>query len=430
MTPIDLNVLLFVSGGLLLLAGGLAAFRPDPREVGVGAALVLLALGLVSLALYPMSPLPGGFQLDSLSAPRLPLAGLSLGAIFLVMPRRHGTPRVARALVALAVLHILLASAPADLIGAVWAASCVATALALPSGPARSLAWPYLILAAGSGLAGTMLGGEAGMALLVLAVAVRLGVFPFHSWVVASYHMAPTTIAVAIAAPMAAIVLVARTPMGFDGRLGLAVTVALALGAILTAGMAIVQTELARAVGFITVSVQTIVFLGVLDADHIGHLGGLIMWSITGLALVGLGLVTAALRSRVGPVRIDDYAGLLDQAPVLGALFLLFGMAAVGAPGTADFASEDLVLHGAIAHHTGLLLLFICAISLQGYATLHLFFRVFFGPPRSLVVADALPRERLALAVMGGLIVGAGLAPQLLINGWLLTEHAASTIMP
>ncbi len=430
MILLELHVVMFITGALLLLAGWLAAYHPDPREAGVGAGALMFALGVAALGTYGELSVPGGVQLDAVSIPRLSLAGMCLAAVFLVMPRRHGSWPLTIALVALALSHVALACAPASLVGVFWALSCSVTALAIPAGSARRVALPYLAFAAGVGLGGTVLGGDVGLALLVLAVAVRLGVFPFHSWVVASYHHAPTTIAVAVAAPMAAIVLVARTPMGFEGNLGLAITVFLAAAAIVTAALAIVQSELARAVGFVTVSVQTIVFLAVLDADHIGHLGGLMMWSVTGIALVGLGLVTAAIRSRVGDLDIDDYAGLLERAPVLGGLFLLFGLAAVGAPGTADFASEDLVLHGALAHHTGLLLLFISAVSVQGYAVLHLFYRVFFGPPRKMPVSDAMPREALALSMLGALLLGTGLAPQLLVNGWLVFEPVAMTALP
>ncbi|MCB9674379.1 MAG: hypothetical protein H6737_04635 [Alphaproteobacteria bacterium] len=420
MIALDLEMVLVVAGGLVLLASWLAAYRPDARAVGLAVGWLVFAVGIAVSALESH---PTGLLLDAVSAPRIPVVGLGLVAVFAVLPRRHADPVATLAVLAHAVAHLALTLAPTGPVsGGLWVLCSALTWAALGDPTARRLAMPYLALSAGAGLVGSIFGGDAGTWLLLLAVAIRLGVFPFHSWAVASYQLAPTTWAAAAVAPMSAIALVARAPLGFEGSVPTVLMTGLAVAALLTAGLAIVQQELSRSVGFLTASVGTIVLLGVMDADHIGHLGGLLMWNVTGLALLGLGLVAAALRSRNGCVRVDRYNGLSKQAPLFATVFLLFGLTAVGAPGTADFASEDLVLHGAMAHHSGLLLLFVSTVSAQGYAVLHLFFRVFFGPPADLHVPEALPRERIALVALGALLVTSGLAPQLLVNRWLAGE--------
>ncbi|HHO51927.1 MAG TPA: hypothetical protein ENK18_13865 [Deltaproteobacteria bacterium] len=414
---LELEPVLLVTGSLLLLVGWLATYRPDARQIGVVAGLIVTVGGATAWLLGATSPV---LLLDDVSLPRMPLIGIGLVGIFAVMPRRHARVGTMAVLIALALVDLALSAVPSrELSGPLWVLSTLLTWLALPSGPPRQIAWPYLALAAGTGLAGTFLGGSAGAGLLVFAVVIRLGIFPFHSWIISAYTLAPTTIAVALAAPMSCIALVARHPMSFDVSVAQALTAYLATAALIGGGLAVVQRYLARSVAFFTVGVQALVLLGVLDADHIGHLGGLIMWTLTGLALTGVGLVAAALRSRTGGIRIDSYAGLIGSAPTFGTLFLLFGLAAVGAPGTADFASEDLVLHGGLAHHAGLLLLYIAAVSVHGYVVLHLFYKVFFGPPRKISLRDALPREWMVLVAMGALLVLAGLAPQLLLDGWL-----------
>lgn len=434
MTALTFDAVAVVVVALTIVAVGLALYRPHPREVGLAGGLWILALACGLAWAAPRLP---GVLLDGVAIPRVATLGLVTVAVFSVMPQRHSSWGRTTLLLALMGSHLALVTAAGMLqASAAWLLSCGLTWAVLPAGPARRLALPYLALAAAAGGAGLVLDGDAGMALLLLAVVVRLGVFPFHSWVVASYTLAPTSVAVAITAPMAAVALVARAPLGLDGPLGTSVSLALAAAALLTAGLVMVQRELARAVGLLTVSVETVVVIGLLDADEIGHVGGLMMWNLTGLALVGLGLVTVALRSRVGALSLDAHSGLLAQAPVLASVFLLFGLAAVGAPGTADFASEDLVLHGAIAHHPALLLLFISAVSAQGYAVMHLFFRVFYGPPGPVRTPDALPREKVALVALAALLVAVGLAPQVVVEGWaggvapFGAEHEEASVAP
>jgi NADH:ubiquinone oxidoreductase subunit 4 (subunit M) len=92
-----------------------------------------------------------------------------------------------------------------------------------------------------------------------------------------------------------------------------------------------------------------------------------------------------------------------------------------------DFISEDLTLHGSIAHHPLLLLGFLSGVSLLGYAVLFLAFRIFLGPrPHGLAsirVPDALPREKLVLVAIAVLLLAGGLMPQAVASQ--LTRQAA-----
>lgn len=416
---LDVNLLVLTLVALVVAAGWLAAYRPDARGFGVAAGFAVLATA-TALLNYPQD-VPA-LHLDAASIPRIAIVGLGLAAVFLVMPKRHASARVTASLVALMLCDAAIAvSPPGPAVGGLWLLSSLLIWSALKPGPVRQLAKPYLAVAAAAGLTGTIVGGAVGDALLVFAVVVRLGTFPFHSWVVRAYTESASSVGVAIVAPMSAIAVIAHIPQGFDGPIAEPLAFVLPLAAIAAAGLALVQRELARAIALFTISVQSLVLMGILDADEIGHLGGLIMWAITGLALTGLGLVGAALRSRVGGVDLDQHSGLVARVPVLATFFLLFGMAAVGAPGTADFASEDLVVHGGMAHHPALLLFYISAVSVQAYTILHIFYRVFFGPlRRSIILRDALPREKVALVALAIVLLASGVFPQLLFNEWLL----------
>lgn len=418
MTALSIDLVLGVAGAIVVLSTVAATWRFCPRDVGLLVGTLLLLAGGTASLWVPLAQIPG-LVLDGVSLPRLPLSGLFLLIGLAVVPARDCNASRVAALTTLVLSDLALTMVEPSLAsGVLWALSCGATLAVLPAGPARRLAFPYLTLALAAGLGGLVLGGQGGLLLLVVAVAIRLGLFPFQTWVVTGMELTTPALLVTATAPMTAIALVARTPLTEDAVAAPYLVPLFTVGALLTGALSIIQERLTRAVGFLTISISGVVLVGVLDADEIGHLGGLIMWGITGLSLLGLGLVTAALQSRLGVVSIRELAGLGARVPTFGALFLLFGLAAVGAPGTADFASEDLVLHGSLAHHPAQLLLFVSTISVQGYAVLHVAFRAFFGPHTDLPVRDALPRERLALVGLALLLVVAGLAPQLMIMEW------------
>ncbi|MBK6810751.1 MAG: hypothetical protein IPG81_18005 [Sandaracinaceae bacterium] len=270
------------------------------------------------------------------------------------------------------------------------------------------------------------------LGMVVLGLALRLGVFPFHTWLVGLFEHAPFGPLIVTVVPMPALIVVERViapslAATFGEVPGPSATL-LVFSSALAAGMVLVQTRLRRALGWFVVSLHSSIFLAVLDPNPVGHMGGLAMWAASTLALTGFSVVVWGLLTRRGDIDLTQHSGLHDAMPTLGAGFLLFGLACVGLPGTIDFISEDLTLHGSIAHHPLLLLGFLGGVSLLGYAVLFLAFRIFLGPRpralRSIRVPDALPREKWVLVAVAVLLLAGGLMPQSVAHQ--LREQAAS----
>ena len=151
------------------------------------------------------------------------------------------------------------------------------------------------------------------------------------------------------------------------------------------------------------------------------------VWISSGLALTGIGLVSWALESRAGPIRLDTPQGRFWDAPALAAFFLLFGLAGIGLPGTLSFVADDLIVSGSLDEqlHAGLLV--IMATVFSGIAVVRGGFRIFGGPatpdaPRHQI----LRRERVSLGLLLAVLFGLGLWPGPFVQS--LEQVAASLL--
>lgn len=104
--------------------------------------------------------------------------------------------------------------------------------------------------------------------------------------------------------------------------------------------------------------------------------------------------------------------------PLLAALFLFFGLAGMGVPGTSGFPAELLILVSSITTHTGAGLAALFGLVGAGYF-LAIYRRAFLGPGSNDVVAtacDLRPRELILITLMGALILAAGVYPDAVLG--------------
>lgn len=157
-----------------------------------------------------------------------------------------------------------------------------------------------------------------------------------------------------------------------------------------------------------------------------GRAGGVAHWAAWVLAIGGFVLAAGAVISRLGPVDLRKSHALQERTPRLAGLFLLLGFATAAGPGTVDFVSADLMLHGTVGHHWPQLLMLITVMGVQGMNVLRWTFQVFTGPaPLFADPRQAMPlrgREHLALlAVLVVLLIGGAVPGTLPV-----IEHAAA----
>jgi NADH-quinone oxidoreductase subunit M len=260
---------------------------------------------------------------------------------------------------------------------------------------------------------------------LIIAFAIKLPVFPFHTWLPDAHTDAPTAVSVMLAGVL--------LKMGGYGMLRISFTIlpdvardaSLWLGAFATvnilygAVVTMVQTDLKRLIAYSSISHMGYVLLGISALGTVGLTGaGMQMFThgvITGLLFVMVGLVYDRTHTR----QISDLSGLAHQMPVIAVVMVIAGLASLGLPSLAGFVSEMTVFLGTFGKYGLFTVMGVIGILLTAGYILWMIQRVFYGErnPRWADLRDANAWwERAALAAMVGVIVLIGIYPAVLAD--------------
>ncbi|MGE0353573.1 MAG: NuoM family protein [Gemmatimonadales bacterium] len=269
-----------------------------------------------------------------------------------------------------------------------------------------------------------VLGGAAPwlFAAFALAFAIKVPIFPFHTWLPDAHVEAPTAGSVLLAG-----VLLKMGTYGFlrfavpffpDVALGPAVTsliVALAvIGIIYGALVAMVQPDIKKLVAYSSVSHLGFVMLGIWAATLQSVQGAL-------MVMIGHGLSTGALFFLVGMIyerrhtrMIDEYGGIARVVPLFSAIFTVVALSSIGLPGLNGFVGEFLVLLGSFGRHPWATGLATTGVIFAAAYLLWALQRVIFNPldkPENQGLKDLSPRELIVLVPLLIGIIWLGLYP-------------------
>ncbi len=185
------------------------------------------------------------------------------------------------------------------------------------------------------------------------AFSVKIPFVPFHSWLPDAYTEAP--------APVTAMLAGAMSKTGAYGFLRLCIplfpqaaqtlaplfsTLAV-IGILYCAGLALVQNDMKRLLGYSSISHLGVIMLGMFAFNRQGIDGSVLQMVNHGITTAALFLIVGVIEARTGTRRISDFGGLALRVPVLATVMLIAVLSSLGLPGLNSFAGEFLALLGA-----------------------------------------------------------------------------------
>ncbi|HEY1024927.1 MAG TPA: NADH-quinone oxidoreductase subunit M [Sphingobacteriaceae bacterium] len=258
----------------------------------------------------------------------------------------------------------------------------------------------------------------------MIAFAVKLPVFPFHTWLPDAHGEAPTAGSLILAGLLlktgAYGMMRFAVPLFPEAAASIAEWAMLlgVIGIIYGAIQAYSQTDLKRLVAYTSVSHMGFVILGVFAFNELAVQGVVMQLLTHGISTGALFLIAGMLKERLHTRDLDQMGGLWGQMPAMGGVTVLFAMASLGLPGLGNFIAEFLILMGSFDVNVWITVAGTLGLIFSAIYSLRIVQKIFLEQParERAQTRDLSIREGIALAVLSLSVAWLGVYPQAVID--------------
>jgi NADH-quinone oxidoreductase subunit M len=265
--------------------------------------------------------------------------------------------------------------------------------------------------------------------LLFIAFAVKMPVFPFHTWQPDTYEQSPTATTMVLSGIMVKMgvfgvirwvlpVLPVASYMWGDVVMGLAVA-----GIIYASVIAMQQNDLKRLIAYSSIAHIGLMAAAIFAENQSGMQGVLVQMFNHGINILGLWIVVELIERQFGTRKLSELGGIAQKAPALSVLLVIMALANISLPLTNSFVGEFLMFNGIF--NSGVTKYNILFAALAGLSiilgavyTLNMVQKIIFGNTGTLTenTHDINRNEKLALGLLVLIIFSFGVYPQPLLN--------------
>lgn len=270
--------------------------------------------------------------------------------------------------------------------------------------------------------------------LFFIAFAIKMPIFPFHTWQPDTYEQAPTAATMVLSGVMVkmgifAVLrwLVPVFPAATEQFSQLIIILSI-IGMLYASLIAIRQDDIKRLIAYSSIAHIGLMSAAIFAQEKTGLQGVMIQMFNHGINVIGLWIVADAIENKLGTRKFSQLGGLAQKAPVLAILFVVMALANVALPLTNAFVGEFLMFNGLFRYNIWMSAVAGISIILAAVYSLNMIQKIFFGETNALTeqATEARSNVQWMLAILAVVIIVLGVYPQPMLR---LTEDTVNTIL-
>lgn len=276
--------------------------------------------------------------------------------------------------------------------------------------------------------------------LLFAAFAIKIPIFPFHSWQPDTYEQSPTAVTMVLSGVMVKMGVFALIrwvlpvlPVASYAYGETTVSVLAVIGMIYASLLAMRQDDMKRLIAYSSIAHLGLMVIAVFSENEISMQGVMIQMFNHGMNIIGLWVIVEILEKKFGTRKLSELGGLAQKAPVMAMLFVVIALANIALPLTNAFVGEFMMFTGIFSSAIFRYELFIVpaagiCIILGAVYILRMVQKVLYGSTNALTetATDIRFNEKLVLGIIVVLILVAGIYPQPFLD---LTKDTTNLIL-
>jgi NADH-quinone oxidoreductase subunit M len=270
--------------------------------------------------------------------------------------------------------------------------------------------------------------------LFFIAFAIKMPIFPFHTWQPDTYEQAPTAATMVLSGVMVKMGIFAvlrwLLPVFPDAvdQFSQLIIILSVIGMLYASLIAIRQDDIKRLIAYSSIAHIGLMCAAIFAQEKVGLQGVMIQMFNHGVNVIGLWIVADTIENKLGTRKFSQLGGLAQKAPVLAILFVVMALANVALPLTNAFIGEFLMFNGLFRYDIWTTAIAGISIILAAVYTLNMVQRIFYGETTMLTAqaGEAKNNVQWMLVVLTIVVIVLGVFPQPMLK---LTEDSVNAIM-